>query len=153
MIKSKYKLHTNLFKPQNLKTKKAFQGFLNLNLNQHRCPNCFNILDFKIYFGTCTYFRHKSEDYWMQIISDFKHDDSMVLSLNTKIFDDGKYNLKNNYARMRGKIFNYNHAVVNKKTFNDSAVKIFLLCKKCKYSKQLCSFVKTPCSQSIKKIL
>jgi hypothetical protein len=69
-----------------------------------------------------------------------------------KLSGDGRL-MEQPYSRMRGKISDYNRDVQNKRRFIDSAVKPFLFCKKCKYSKQLSCFVKKPSGQYIKKIL
>lgn len=150
MSKNKYR-HGLLPEPANLKTKKAFQNFLNLSLSQYRCPNCFSMLYVQVHFGATSYYRYKGSDYWSQMIFDFLQEDVIKLSLNLKI--SNSFNAKMPYSRMRGKIFNYNPLVLNKKSFIDSAVKPFLLCKKCKYSRQLSFFVKKPSGQYIKKIL
>jgi len=156
MKKNEYRFGS-LLRPQeptNLKTKtkKAFQDFLNLSLNQYRCPDCFSTLDVQVHFGASSYLRYKGSDYLAQIISDFKEENTIRLSLNMKLCCDGRL-IKKPYSRMRGKIFDYNRDVQNKRRFIDSAVKPFLICKKCKYSKQLSCFVKKPSGQYIKKIL
>ncbi len=139
-------------KPANLKTKKAFQGILNLSLNQYRCPNCFGILYVQVYSGVCAFSRYKSSDYWSQMISTFR-EHTVKLFLNMKISDIETSNyIKRPYSRIRGKI-DFDIELKNKKYIIDSAVKPCLICKKCKYSKQLHPFVKKPSSQSIKKTL
>jgi hypothetical protein len=143
----------NKFFKRILKTKKAFQGILDLNLNQYRCPRCFNTLEAQVRFGTNVLARHKSSDYYWQ-----RHVSPLASNLinifyNIKI-DDLKdiYSRKNIYSRMRVKIFD-NHDVLRKQKYIDSTVKSFLFCQKCKYCREVSIFANEPNAQLIKKIL
>jgi len=137
-----------------LKTKKSFQGTLNLSLNQYRCPKCFATLEAKVHSGTSTFYRYKSLDYyWIEQDQDSKRklsSGSIKIVLNIKINGGG---VNKRHSRGRIKIYDNDNNILRKKGYINSTVKPFLICKKCEYTKQLSLFTSKPDAQLFKNIL